>query len=67
MTDLPSQLLLERYTQGDIDAAGEICNRYLSRLVALAEARISPVLQSRFDGADAVQSALRSFFFRAGQ
>lgn len=67
MSDLPSQLLLERHQQGDPDAATEICSRYLARLVALAEARISPVLQSRLEGADAVQSALRSFFFRAEQ
>lgn len=60
-----SQILLRRWQAGDERAAAEIFDRYVQRLVALAQRRISPKLQRRVDPEDVVQSAYRSFFRQA--
>lgn len=57
--------LLQEYVDGDSDAATEIYNKYVSRLIALARKKISPKLNARFDAEDVVQSAYRSFFRKA--
>lgn len=54
-----------RVQDGDEQAAREVFDRYLQRLVALARARLSDRLQQKVDADDVVQSAFRSFFVRA--
>jgi len=62
-----AQELLDRLQQGDETAAGELLDRYASRLIALAMSRIHGRLQRRFDAEDVVQSALGSFFRRVSE
>jgi RNA polymerase sigma factor (sigma-70 family) len=57
--------LLKRWQEGDQEAAGEIVDRYLARLTALARTRLSPKMRRRVDPEDVVQSAYRSFFRNA--
>ena len=57
--------VFERIQSGDEDAAREVFDRYLTRLVALARSRLSEKLARKVDADDIVQSALRSFFVRA--
>lgn len=54
-----------RVQDGDEQAAREVFDRYLMRLVALARSRLSDRLQQKVDADDVVQSAFRSFFVRA--
>lgn len=56
--------LVVQFREGEQDAANEIFNRYVRRLVGLARSRLSEVMQRRVDPEDAVQSAYRSFFRR---
>lgn len=63
--DDESARLLKDYVDGNRDAATEIYNKYVSRLIALARKKISPKLNPRFDAEDVVQSAYRSFFRKA--
>lgn len=63
--DEPSIDLLERYRQGDDQAATELFRRYVSRLTVLARARMAPKIARRFDPEDVVLSAYRTFFVRA--
>lgn len=60
-----SQILLQRWMDGDDDAATEIFDLFACRLVALARTRMDQSLQSRLDPSDVVQSAYGSFFRRA--
>ncbi|HEY2841982.1 MAG TPA: protein kinase [Pirellulales bacterium] len=62
-----SRELLELWQAGESQAATEIFNRYVARLVALARSRISKKLRRRVDPQDVVQSAYRSFFVHARQ
>jgi RNA polymerase sigma-70 factor (ECF subfamily) len=50
---------------GDPEAARQLVDQYLDRLVAVARRRISQRLASRVDPEDIVQSVFRTFFFRA--
>jgi RNA polymerase sigma-70 factor (ECF subfamily) len=61
--------LLELFRAGDQDAARQLFDRYVDRLVALARRRISQRLAGRVDPEDVVQSVFRTFFGRvkAGQ
>ena len=54
-----------RATEGCEDAARDIHDRYVIRLIALAHSRLSEKLAGKFDADDVVQSAFRSFFTRA--
>jgi RNA polymerase sigma factor (sigma-70 family) len=56
--------LVNLYRQGDQDAARQIVDRYLDRLLTLARRRISQRLSSRVDPEDIVQSVFRTFFVR---
>jgi RNA polymerase sigma-70 factor (ECF subfamily) len=56
--------LVDLFRQGDQDAAREIVDRYLDRLLTLARRRISQRLASRVDPEDIVQSVFRTFFVR---
>ena len=58
--------LIDRWKSGDEDAAGEIFDRYVARLISLAASRISPGLARRVEAEDVVQSVYRSFFARIG-
>lgn len=57
--------LIERYREGDEAAAEAMFTKYVSRLVALAQSRLSQRLSRRIDPEDIVQSAYRSFFHHA--
>lgn len=56
--------LLQRFREGDEQAAAEIFDRYAQRLIALAASRISPALGRRVEAEDIVQSVYKSFFSR---
>src|SRR5436190_8616628 len=58
------QALIELWRQGDEDAARQIVERYIDRLLLLARRRISQRLASRVDAEDIVQSVFRTFFNR---
>ncbi len=71
-TDAPtggadSIALLDLYQAGHSQAAAELFDRYVARLVALARSRLSGGLRRRVDPEDVVQSAYRSFFVRAAE
>ena len=63
--DDESARLMAEYMDGNSDAATQIYNKYVSRLIALVRNKISPKLSPRFDAEDVVQSAYRSFFRKA--
>jgi RNA polymerase sigma-70 factor (ECF subfamily) len=63
--DSESAALLAEYLRGNDAAATQIFDRYTTRLIALTQSRLSPMLQARFDPDDVVQSAYRSFFRKA--
>ena len=56
--------LIDRLDQGDTEAAREIYDRFIHRLVALAKTRLSRRLSSKLDPDDVVMSVFRSFFRR---
>jgi len=62
-----SQELLLQWKQGDSRAAGQVFDRYVERLLALARNRIGAKLRRRIDAEDVVQSAYRSFFVHAAR
>lgn len=51
--------------EGDEEAAWQLYERYVRRLVGLARSRISEKLNARVDAEDVVQSVYRSFFRNA--
>ncbi len=64
MADEESSVFIERLKAGDPAAEHELVQRFLTRLLALAESRQSPLLRARYGPEDVVQSALASFFSR---
>jgi RNA polymerase sigma factor (sigma-70 family) len=56
--------LAERWRGGDQEAARQLFDLYVRRLVGLARGRINPLLAARVDPEDVVQSAFHSFFRR---
>jgi RNA polymerase sigma-70 factor (ECF subfamily) len=58
-------ILLERFRDGEEDAATKLFLKYGTRLRAFAKAKTSDQLASRFDPEDVVQSVFRTFFRRA--
>lgn len=65
MAEQDTRALFHRVQEGDEDAAREVFQRYLGRLVALARSRMSERLGQKLDADDVIQSAFRSFFVRA--
>jgi eukaryotic-like serine/threonine-protein kinase len=65
VSELNSRELLRLYQEGCGDAASEIFDRYVARLLALVRGRIGGKLRRRIDADDVVQSAYRSFFVHA--
>jgi RNA polymerase sigma-70 factor, ECF subfamily len=63
-TSSEEQALIDLWRKGDQDAAREIVERFMGRLLLLARRRISQRLASRVDPEDIVQSAYRTFFRR---
>lgn len=61
---LDNCVLAERWRAGDEDAARQLFDRYVRRLVGLARGRINSSLAARVDPEDVVQSAFHSFFRR---
>ena len=59
------QRLLQRYQQGDREAAALLYKRYADRLRALSRRKSSAVLACRMDPDDIVQSVFRNFFHSA--
>jgi len=64
--DDESANVVQRFREGDPDAAIELHDRYANRLIALARLRISSKLARRVDAEDIVQSVYRSFFAHVG-
>jgi RNA polymerase sigma-70 factor (ECF subfamily) len=56
--------LVDQYRAGDDEAARQLFENYVDRLVALARRRISQRLAGRIDPEDVVQSVFRTFFHR---
>jgi RNA polymerase sigma-70 factor, ECF subfamily len=54
--------LMQRFREGDQDAAAQLFERYVGKLVSLAQRHLSSQLGRRIDAEDVVQSAFRSFF-----
>ncbi len=50
-------LLLERLTKGEMDAAGEVYQTFEPVLRVMVRRRLSPRLRAKFDSKDVVQSA----------
>ena len=65
MGDKDTREVFRRVQFGDEDAAREVFERYLERLIGLARNRLSEKLARKVDADDIVQSAFRSFFVRA--
>jgi RNA polymerase sigma-70 factor, ECF subfamily len=59
--------LLDRFRQGDDDAATQLYRRYAERLRTVAEAQCAQDLASRVDADDILQSVFCSFFRRAAR
>ncbi len=59
--------LLERWRNGDEQAAAILFDRYVDRLLALARSRLSERMQRRVGPEDVVQLAYGSFFRRTSQ
>ncbi len=62
VSDNDSYALVQRVRRGDEQAAGELFDRYVERLFALARSRFSAKLARRLDPEDVVQSVFRTFF-----
>ena len=60
-SDATDHELLERWSDGDENAAEAIFQRYAQRTCKLAENMIAQRLKPRFDGEDVVQSVFRTF------
>lgn len=58
-----SEVIL-RMRSGDDAAASEVFYRFVNRLLTLAQGRLHPLLCSRLDPEDVVQSVFRTFFRR---
>lgn len=67
LEDASNSELLAAWQAGDERAAQVLVRRYMSRLTALARARLSRKLARRLDSEDIVMSAWRSFFAAAGR
>jgi RNA polymerase sigma-70 factor (ECF subfamily) len=63
----PFDATMERLRSGDEVAASEVFQRYLRRLIALAGKQFDARQRERADVEDAVLSAFRTFFSRAGR
>ena len=65
MPDAPDdRMILSMFRAGNEQAARELYERYVDRLLALARKRISQRMASRVDPEDIVQSVFRTFFGR---
>jgi RNA polymerase sigma-70 factor (ECF subfamily) len=62
MADNESAELVQRWRNGDQQAATQLVERFTERLLALARSQLSDKLTRRLDPEDVVQSAYRSFF-----
>lgn len=58
------QCVVRQLDNGDSVAAAKIHDRFVSRLVWLAQQRMEPKLRSKFDPSDVVQSVFQSFYRR---
>jgi RNA polymerase sigma factor (sigma-70 family) len=65
MADEPSAHLVERWRDGDQQAAAELFKRYARRLVAVARRQLPGKVARRVDPEDVVQSVYRCFFANA--
>ena len=67
MADSETVEIVARAREGDDAAASALFERYVARLIDLAEARIFKKLGRRLDAEDIVQSVYRSFFLHLRQ
>jgi len=63
-TDKSSSDLIERWRDGDADAAALLYERYTNQLAQLVRNHLNQKLATRFDPEDVVQSVMRSMFRR---
>ncbi len=63
----PDQVLLNLLKEGDESAANQLFERYVDKLITLAQRRINQRLAGRVEAEDIVQSVFRTFFMRARQ
>jgi RNA polymerase sigma-70 factor (ECF subfamily) len=61
------EALANRLRAGDQDAAARVFRRYVHRLIGLASRRLDPLIRTKTDPEDVVQSVFRSFFDRQRQ
>jgi RNA polymerase sigma-70 factor (ECF subfamily) len=61
----PSMKLVNRWREGDQQAANELFQRYANQLIGLAHRRLSAQLATRIDAQDVIQSVYCSFFVGA--
>src|SRR5438270_11395293 len=59
--------VMARLRNGDDQAATEVFQRYMNRLLVLARQQFDAVLRRKVDPEDVVQSAYKSFFLRYGE
>ncbi len=59
--------LIDRWRQGDQQAADALYQRYIDRLSEIVNARLSQRFRSRLDADDVVQSVCRTFFRRVAE
>ncbi len=62
-----STALIDRWRDGDQQAAGDLYRRYVERLSGIVTAQMSQRFRSRLDADDVVQSVCRSFFRRVSE
>jgi RNA polymerase sigma factor (sigma-70 family) len=60
-----SKELIDRWKQGDEDAATAIWDRYMERLLKMVNRRLASRYRARFDASDVCQSAMKSMLRRA--
>ena len=57
-------ILLEKFRNGDEEAATSLFHRYVRRIAHVAQKQCATELQSRLDSDDVIQSVFRTFFRR---
>jgi RNA polymerase sigma-70 factor (ECF subfamily) len=59
--------LMARLKAGDEDAAAAVFRRFANRLIGLARSRMAPLVRTKVDPEDVLQSVFKSFFLRYAQ
>jgi DNA-directed RNA polymerase specialized sigma24 family protein len=65
MSEATTQILLDRFRNGDEQAAAELVERFTPRLLAVIRSYLSPRVKAREDEEDVLQSVFRCLFDNA--